>query len=248
MLRLRAFGVFAFRAVDPVKLLKELFGTSGNFSTEEIVGQLRSIAISGMSDLIAESKIPALDLSMQYDELSTQAVQKLRPRFAEYGLDIVSFTIENISLPKEVEAVLDKRTSMGIVGDLGRYAQYQAAEAIREAAQNEGGGAAAAGVGLGAGVALGKMLTQAMTAENSQPPASPAAPPVAPPQTPKPAQSVNASASTRFCPECGMEVPQAFKFCSGCGHSMATTRTCPDCGQESDLTMKFCPQCGKKLG
>ncbi|MGI6358550.1 MAG: SPFH domain-containing protein [Bacillota bacterium] len=241
MLRLRAYGVFAFRAVDPAKLLKEVFGTSGHFTSEEIVGQLRSTAISGLSDLLAESQIAALDISMHYDELSEQAAHKLRPRFAEYGLDITSFTIENVSLPKEVEAVLDKRTSMGIVGDLGRYAQYQAAEALREAANNEGGGVAAAGVGLGAGAALGKALTQAMSGE---PAPTPTPAPAAPVSQPAPQTD---TLGKRFCPECGMAVPESFKFCPGCGNSLATTKKCSSCGFEADRNMKFCPECGQKL-
>jgi membrane protease subunit (stomatin/prohibitin family) len=230
MLRLRAFGVFAFRVVDPGKLLKELLGTDGHFTTAEIVTQLRSMIVSGLSDLLAESSIPALDLAMHYDELSQQATEKLRPRFSEYGLDITSLTIENISLPAEVEAVLDKRTSLGIAGDLGRYAQFQAAEALRDAAQNEGGGAAGAGVGLGAGAALGRMLTEAMKADPT-PPAPPAG-----------------EAATRFCSQCGKPIQASFRFCGHCGASLATTPSCPGCGQEVDQSMKFCPKCGHKLG
>ena len=132
MIRLRAFGTYAFRAVDPERFLKELFGTRSTFNTEDITGQLRGLIVSGMSDLIAESQIPALDLSMNYDELGAQARVKMSPRFEKYGLECTLIAIENISLPKEVEDVLDKRTSMGIIGDMNRYAQYQSAEAIRE--------------------------------------------------------------------------------------------------------------------
>ncbi len=237
MLRLRAFGVFAFRVSEPVTLLKELFGTSGSFSTDEITGQLRSIAVSGLSDMLAEAGIPALDLAMHYDELGLQAAERLKSRFAAYGLEITSFTVENISLPKEVEETLDKRTSMGIVGDLGQYAQYQAAEAIREAAKNEGGGAAGAGVGLGAGAALGKMLTEAIRAEPA--PAAPAVPP-------KP-RATETDPGTRFCPECGTAVSASSKFCSACGTGLATVKKCSACGFEASLGAKFCPECGQKL-
>lgn len=166
MLRFRAFGIYAFRVTDPARFLKELFGTNSTFTTESINGQLRKIITSGLADTIAESQIPALDLSMHYDELGQQAQVKLKTRFAEYGLDITTLVIENISLPEEVEKVLDKRTSMGILGNLNQYTQYQAAEALRDAAQNEGGGAVGIGTGLGAGAALGGMFAQAM-AHNS---------------------------------------------------------------------------------
>ncbi|MDP3486639.1 MAG: SPFH domain-containing protein, partial [Bacillota bacterium] len=91
MLRLRAFGIFSFRVTDPAKFLKELFGTNSTFQTEDIAGQLRGMIISGMTDLVAESKIAALDLAMHYDELGAQARHKMSPRFGEFGLDVASF-------------------------------------------------------------------------------------------------------------------------------------------------------------
>ena len=103
--------------------------------------------LSGLTDLFAESKIPALDLAMHYDELSAQGKEKMKERFSAFGFEITSLYIENLSLPEEVEKAMDKRTSMGVLGDMNQYQQYQAAEAIREAARNEGGGLAGAGAG-----------------------------------------------------------------------------------------------------
>ena len=139
MLRLRAYGIYAFRVVDPAKFMKEVFGTSSEYSVDGLEGQLKRSIVSGISDLIAEFNKPAIDLAMYYDELSVAAKQKVQERFDVYGLEISSLYIENISLPEEVEKVLDQRTSMGVMGNqMNKFTQYQAAQAIRDAAQNEG--------------------------------------------------------------------------------------------------------------
>ena len=140
MIRIRAFGVFAFRVKDPEVFLKEVFGTNGMFAVEDVEGQIKRTLISGLSDAIAESKIPALDMAANYQELSDFVQKALNPKVETLGLTLTSFIIENISLPEDVEKALDKRTSMGIAGDLNKYTQYQAAEAMREAANNQGGG------------------------------------------------------------------------------------------------------------
>ena len=118
--------------------------------------------MSGFSDALGESKIAALDLASNYDELGKFIRVKLNEEFKTFGLELTKFVIENISLPQEVEAAMDKRTSMGVIGDVGRYAQFQAADAMRDAAQNPGGGAGT-GVGLGAGFALGNAMAGAMS-------------------------------------------------------------------------------------
>ena len=132
MVRLRAFGIYSFRVVDPVAFLKEVFGTNALMTVEGVTGQIKRTLVSGLSDAIAQSKIPALDLAANYDELSQYALQTLAPRIEGLGLKLESFVIENISLPDEVEKAIDKKTSMGVVGDLNQYTQYQAAEALHE--------------------------------------------------------------------------------------------------------------------
>lgn len=157
--RLRAFGSFAFRVKDPGVFIKEVAATNPEFSVDGINEQLRNLAISRGMDAIAEAKIPVLDLAANYDEVSKLITEKIKPEFTELGLELTKFLIENISLPPEVEAVLDKRSSMGIVGNLGAYAQFQAANAIEEAAKNpSGGGLAGAGLGAGLGMAVGGQL------------------------------------------------------------------------------------------
>lgn len=202
MIRLRAFGIYSFRVTDPTTFLKEVFGTASLYSTDGVEGQIKRTLVSGLSDAIAESKIPALDLAANYDELGNYAMQAINPKLAGLGLQLVSFVIENISLPEEVEKAMDRRTSMGVVGDLNRYTQYQAAEAMREAANNPGG-TAGAGVGMGAGMAMGQMFAQAMGQQQTaaaQPAAAPAA-----------------QQGGKFCTECGTRLPDGAKFCSNCG-------------------------------
>ena len=157
--RLRAFGNFAFRVKDAGLFIKEIAATNPEFSVDGINEQLRNVAITRGIDAIAQAKIPILDLAANYDEVSALITEKIKPEFEELGLTLTKFLIENISLPPEVEAALDKRSSMGIVGNLGAYAQFQAANAMEQAAANpSGGGLAGAGIGAGIGMAIGGQL------------------------------------------------------------------------------------------
>jgi membrane protease subunit (stomatin/prohibitin family) len=231
-LRLRAFGIYSFKVDKPEIFLKEVFGTSAEFTVDAIEGQIKRSIVSGLSDILGEANIPALDLASRYDELSALAKDRMQTRVSGFGLVLSSFFIENISLPEEVEKVLDKRTSMGVIGDLGKFAQYQSAEAIREAANNPNGGVAGAGVGLGAGVALGQMMGQSLNAA-----AAASAQPA--PAVPVPA----AVAPSTQCPSCGKPVVGSPKFCPECGGKLE--RKCVACG--ADLGgAKFCPECGAK--
>lgn len=154
-LRIRAFGSYAFRVKDAGSFLKEVSATNPEFTVEGINEQLRNLAVSRGMEAIAEAKIPVLDLAANYEEVSTAITGKIGTEFNELGLELTKFLIENISLPPEVEAALDKRSSIGIVGNLGAYSQFQAANAMEKAAENpSGGGLAAAGLGAGMGAAM----------------------------------------------------------------------------------------------
>src|SRR5436853_163 len=168
MVRLRAFGIYSMRVADPRELIKQIAGTNARFVTEDIEGQLRRTLVSGFSDALGESKIAALDLASNYDELGQFARNKLQDEFKSLGLELTKFFVENISLPPEVEAAMDKRTSLGVIGDVGRYAQFQAADAMRDAAQNTSGGAGM-GAGLGAGFAIGNQMMGQMANSMNQP-------------------------------------------------------------------------------
>lgn len=154
--RLRAFGSYNFKVTDAAKFLKEISGTAHEYTVDEINEQLRNLAVTRGMDALAESKIPVLDLASNYDEVSKIITDKIKPEFNEIGLDITKFLIENVSLPPEVEQALDKRSSMGIIGNLGAYTQFQAANAMEEAAKNPNGGGIM-GAGMGAGMGFGMM-------------------------------------------------------------------------------------------
>lgn len=178
-LRLRAFGTYAFKCTDPAALVREVAGTNAHFTIEGISEQIRNTIVSKFADVLGESKIPALDLAANYDELGKFMADRLRPGIAPFGLELTALMVENISLPPEVEAALDKRTSMGIVGDLSRYTQFQAANAMEAAAKTPNSGAAA-GMGMGMGFAMAQQMGQAMNQPMAQP-----APGAAPPPLPQ---------------------------------------------------------------
>lgn len=228
MVRLRAFGIYTIRVSDPGEFIKEIAGTNAHFVTEDIEGQLKRTLVSGFSDVLGESKIAALDLASNYDELSKFIRSKLNEDFRVYGLELTKFVIENISLPPEVEAAMDKRTSMGVIGDVGRYAQFQAADAMRDAAQNTGGGGAGTGAGLGAGFAIGNAMAGAMTNAMNQ---------------------SGAAAARISCPTCSASNLAEAKFCTECGAKMEASTDkvpCVQCGAQLAAGAKFCPECGTK--
>lgn len=257
MIRLRGYGIYSFKVKDPAVFLKEVFGTNESFDVKHIAEQLKKIIVSGLSDLLAESKIPVLDFAMNYDELSQEGKNKFIPKFEEFGFELRSFYIENLSLPKEVEEAMDKRTSMGVLGNVQTYAQFQAADAIRDAAQNEANGLAGAGVGLGAGAAMGNMFANSFN--NSVQGGT---------------QGVQNS-ETLKCQKCGRDNALGAKFCVECGNGLVVedekvpcikcgamlkkgSKFCHECGAKQELTCpncnvvlkpgaKFCPECGTKL-
>ncbi len=173
--RLRAFGTYVVRIKEPVTFLKEIVGTDGHFTTAEITDQIRNQIVSRFATALAASGVPVLDLAANYEKLGDFLTAKIGPELLAYGLELVQMLVENISLPPEVEQALDRRTSMGIVGDLGRYAQFQAAEAMREAANNPG--AAGSGIGMMVGMGLGQQAGP----WGQHPAAAQAAPPPVPP-------------------------------------------------------------------
>ncbi|OGA24648.1 MAG: hypothetical protein A3I02_01680 [Betaproteobacteria bacterium RIFCSPLOWO2_02_FULL_67_26] len=175
--RLRAFGIYSYRLADPKEFYKNVSGTREIYTTEDLDGQLRATVVGSITDLLAESGIPFLDMAANQDEFGKLLKTKLADAFKRFGLELDGFVLQNLSLPEELQKVLDQRIGMGIVGDLSKYTQYQVAQAIPVAAANEGG-LAGIGAGAGAGLAIGAQMAgalgQAMTGM-AQPAAAPAA-------------------------------------------------------------------------
>lgn len=153
--RLRAFGTYAMRVADPAKFMTEIVGTEAHFEVGEIADTLRDLIVSRFANALAEANVPALDLARNYDDIGEFLRRRIDPQMREeYGLELSQLLIENVSFPPEVEKALDKRTEMGVIGDLDRYKHYEAAKSLGTAAANPG--AAGAGMGIVLGGALGQ--------------------------------------------------------------------------------------------
>ena len=166
--RLRAFGTYAFRVSDPATFLRQLVATDPSFETYEIANQLRNVIVSRLVDALGSARIPVLDLAGNYEKLSQVARERIAPEMQSMGLTVTQFFVENISLPPEVEQMLDKRSSMAVLGDMSQYTRFQTANAIGDAANNPGG-VAGVGAGLGAGVAIGGAMAEAVRGTQSAP-------------------------------------------------------------------------------
>ncbi len=172
-IRIRAFGSYCFRVEpDPTRFIRNVAGTDGNFTTEGVAEQLRNFVITKFTDYLAESKIAALDLAANLNEFSTELNIALKHDFSEFGIELTKFLVENISLPEAVEEALDKRTSMGVIGNMTTYTQMQFADSLKDAANNPTGGGNLAGDAMGAGIGLamaGQLAQQMVNPQNSQP-------------------------------------------------------------------------------
>jgi membrane protease subunit (stomatin/prohibitin family) len=162
-IRLRAFGTYVLKARDPKIILRELVGTDGSFEADELNELMRSLIAESFTDLLGESKISALDLAANYRELGASLVKNLNERIDdEYGLEVPKVMIVNVSLPEAVEKALDTRTSMGVIGNMQQYQQYQMANAMPIAAANTGSGGAGMGMGMGMGLGMAHQMMNAM--------------------------------------------------------------------------------------
>ncbi|MDS1268799.1 SPFH domain-containing protein [Lipingzhangella sp. LS1_29] len=174
--RLRAFGGYSVRIVDPARFLQELAGTDPQFRTEEVSDYLRQMIVGRLGDALASAagETPVLDLAANQHAIGERMAEVLSSDLAEVGVAVPRFIIENISLPSEVEEALDKRSQMGILGDLDQYAQFQAANAMEDAANNPGSGAGDA-MGMGMGVAAGQQMASALGTNQQQAQSAPEA-------------------------------------------------------------------------
>jgi membrane protease subunit (stomatin/prohibitin family) len=174
MVRLRAFGTYEIRISDPEAFLREIVGTDGHFTTDEIDGQLSNLIVSKLAVILGKDNTPILDLAANYENFGAYITEGIAPYFTEYGLELTKILVENISLPEAVQAALDKRTSRAITGDLDDHLKYQTAEAMGNA---QGDSAMGDMVGMGAGVAMGQMMADAMKPDTHTAPDTPPPPP-----------------------------------------------------------------------
>jgi membrane protease subunit (stomatin/prohibitin family) len=199
--RMRAYGIYSYRIADAKVFYEKISGTRPIYFVSDLDGQLRNTIIGRMTNAFASSTVDFLDMAANQSRLADLMNTELKPVFADLGLQLASFVVENISLPEDLQRMLDQRIGMNMIGDMGRYTQFQAAQSLPIAAANEGG-VAGLGVGLGAGLTMGQQMVNAMNVPN---PAASQARPSAP------------AGTTKFCSNCGQSIGKTAKFCAECG-------------------------------
>jgi membrane protease subunit (stomatin/prohibitin family) len=202
--RLRCYGIYSYRIADPRAFFTQISGTRDSYFATDLEGQLRDTIIARMSEIFAASDVSFLDMAAHQGDLGDKIIAQMKPAFAALGLSLDQFAVQNVSLPDELQKVFDQRIGMNMVGDLGRYTLYSAAESLDLSAANTSG-AAGMGMGLGAGAAVAQVLSNVLKPLTAAPPAT-AAPVLA-----------AVSAGTKFCIDCGKPIPQSAKFCAECG-------------------------------
>jgi membrane protease subunit (stomatin/prohibitin family) len=228
LVRLRAFGVYAMRIVQPLLLVNSLVGTQGAYNTEQAGEYLREIIVSRFNDMIGEILDTVLNLPQHYDELGVALKARVQEDFGKFGILLEDLFINSITPPVEVQKMMDEKSGMGAVGDLDKFLKFKAAKAMGDAATQQGdGGTAGTGMGLGLGAGLGMMmpgiLQQSMQAAG-----------------PGRAQALS-------CPKCQAQIDPNARYCSQCGHQIIIENKCPRCGKNLPAKAKFCMFCGGKV-
>jgi len=265
MVNLRVFGEFRYKVGAPENFVNQFVGTFNYTSSAEVEDRIKEQMVVLIYNAIGEMKSKGMgvaDLASQLMNIEQVVLAKAKDHFELYGVLIDKVPGMYISLPDEVQKAVDMRASMQILNT--NYATYQAGQAMREAATNPSGGAAAAGVGVGAGFGAGYMMVDSMRQGGAAPPPgqppAPAAAPAAPAtpmvvcskcSTPNPADAKfcrncgnKLQNNTVKCGKCGSEVPSDSKFCPECGQQLKGDKKCSKCGKESPINAKFCPECG----
>ena len=260
LVRLRAFGVYTLKIVEPALFINAVVGTQGVYTTEMIDNYLRDVIVARINDLFGEQLDTIFELPQYYDELAVDIKARLVDDFSKYGMELIDFFVNSITPPPEVQRMIDERSGLEAVGDLDDFFKFKAAKAMGDAASSGGSGgggagaAAASGMGVGVGAGLGMMIP-GMLAKNVQGGGSDTKQMLACPKCHN-----EVTGESRFCqncgtqlvvmnrcPECHTELPAEAKFCSGCGHQLGTVLTCPHCQAELPPGTKFCTSCGEKV-
>ncbi len=230
VVRLRAFGTYAYRIHDSRTFVNTVVGSLGEFDTARLEDFYRDMIVARLNDLLGESLTSILDLPARYDELAALAKARLAEDFSKYGVDLSDFYVNSVTPPDEVLARLDERAAMGAVGDLSAYTRFKAAVAIGDAARADGGagGTAAAGMGVGLGAGFGVQMAGALS------------------EAMRGGAAGGAAAGPGACSRCRTPVPAGARFCPACGTPVAVG-ACPRCQQPTPAGAAFCPSCGAPL-
>lgn len=230
LVRLRAFGVFNLKIVQPVLFINQLVGTQGVYTTEEISDYLNQVVVSRFNDFIGERIKTIFDLPAQYDELAQGLASKIHEDFEKFGLAINGLYINSITPPPEVQKAIDDKSRMAVFDDMNKLMQMKTAMAMEKIAENPdaaSGTGAGAGMGMGMGMMMPAMFAQQLT-NQSQP-------------------SKPLDQQTTTCQECENSIPLDARFCPQCGHQQVIFEKCDQCGKNITPGANFCPRCGNKV-
>lgn len=207
---LRCYGNFSYHIADPRTFFKRVSGTLGTYHVGDLDGQLRATIIACITEIFGNSSIPFLDMTANLSALRDQLNKQIKPAFTALGLELDQFVLESVSMPDDLQNMLNQRIGMSMVGDLGHFTQFAAAESLPLAAANPGG-PADMGIGLGAGAAIGQVMLSSLKSAGGPLPSAAAAIPAA-------AEVIPAAApEARYCTQCGKSIPLDARFCPACG-------------------------------
>ena len=219
LIRLRAFGIFNIRIIQPVLFINSLVGTKGIYSTSEIEEYINRVIVSRFNDFMGEKINTVFDLPGQYEELSEGLKTKVEDDLSQFGLALTNFYITSITPPPEVQKAIDDRSRLEVFDDLNSLIKMKAAMALEDASETQG--AAGSGLGMGLGLMMPAMFSDVFRGSQSQPQA------------------------TVACPECGNSVLVDAKFCPHCGHQLLVFKKCLSCGKNLTPGARFCSRCGE---
>jgi len=245
--QLRAFGTFGFEITDPKGFVTTVSSTNRVYKVETLRDQLKDFIVTHLAPILAQQKVTVAELAANYGIINEALQAAVKQSFENLGLEMTLFTISSISLPDEIQDILNERTRINMMGGMDNYSRVRSLDVMEAAAANEGGGGMMqAGMGLGAGATMGQVLAQTMGANL----AAGGAPLPGGPATP----SAPASAGA-VCNNCGQALAVEALFCSKCGTKVAPpqppaaaeAKFCTQCGNKLDATAAFCSKCGSKL-
>ena len=240
LVRLRAFGAFTMKVVEPLLFVNSLVGTQGVFTTDDVEDYLRAVIVSRFNDYLGENVDTLVELPQRYDEMAAAVRERLEADFGKYGIALRDFLIGSITPPEDVQRRIDERAGMAAVGNLDDYLKFRAANALGNGGSGGGnggtpgngngngaGGAMEMGLGAGLGMMLPGMVLRSLRGE--------------------PITSTAMLQQGLHCPECHAAVSADSRFCARCGHQMVVARKCPRCAKNVTALANFCSSCGLDL-